>query len=170
MRSPVPSVVSVTSSTPPALPPKQRSRTNSTKSSPPLTPTSTTSAVVETKPLPLSHVKTLPDLLEHTTTEIATPKSTENLKTDDEETNPCDIDLMEELDVTKYLVLKPSEEDGPDIRGGTVDALIIQATKATKNGGRVYFLVIGPQVHMSSLVTCIMYTYRKYYRSIHMCI
>lgn len=96
---------------------------------------------MENKPLQLTHVKTLPDLLEHTTTEIATPKSTENLKTDDEETNLCDIDLMESLDVTKYLVLKPPEEEGPDIRGGTVDALIIQATKATKNGGTVVFLL-----------------------------
>lgn len=86
--------------------------------------------------MPSLQAKTLPDLLEHTAAESSI--SAENLKTDVEETNPCDIDLMEELNVDKYLVWKPPEDDGPDIRGGTIDALIIQATKATKNGGRCY--------------------------------
>lgn len=139
VRSPVSSITPV-NSTPPALPPKQRVRINSSKSSPPLTPTA--SVFVENKPLQSTHVKALPDLLEHTTTEITTPKSTENLKAEDEQTNPCDIDLMEELDVNKYLILKSPEEDGPEIRGGTVDALIIQATKATKNGGTYIISVL----------------------------
>lgn len=68
--------------------------------------------------------------------ESAATKNVEN-NAECEETNPCDIDLMEELDVDKCLVWKPPEEEGPDIRGGTIDALIIQATKATKNGGEL---------------------------------
>lgn len=43
---------------------------------------------------------------------------------------------MEMLNVDEFLLMKKQEEDGPDIRGGPIDALIIQATKATKNGGK----------------------------------
>lgn len=105
---------------PPALPPK-RSRINSTKSlqsSPPQTPKITT---IELK-------TPVPDLLEHTANSITT-------KHEDKAENEYEKDLIEELDTSKYLVHKKPEEDGPDIRGGSIDALIIQATKATKNGG-----------------------------------
>lgn len=132
--SPIPSPNS--SITPPAIPPKQRPRMNPLKSSsstPPRMESPTPEPVIITSPA-APQSKTLPDLLEHATVESAGPiKTVENVNC--EETNPCDIDLMEELDVDKYLVWKPPEEDGPDIRGGTIDALIIQATKATKNGG-----------------------------------
>lgn len=46
-----------------------------------------------------------------------------------DESNP-----LEHLDITKYLVIKKPDEEGPDIRGGHPDALIIHATKANKNG------------------------------------
>ncbi|XP_069676852.1 guanine nucleotide-releasing factor 2 isoform X2 [Periplaneta americana] len=45
-----------------------------------------------------------------------------------DESNP-----LEELDISKYLVMKKSDEEGPDVRGGHPDALIIHATKANKN-------------------------------------
>lgn len=57
-------------------------------------------------------------------------------KLDDKPENELERDLMEELDINKYLVYKKPEEDGPEIRGGLIDPLIIQATKATKNGGK----------------------------------
>jgi len=41
---------------------------------------------------------------------------------------------LEQLDITKYLVFRKSDEEGPDVRGGHPDALIIHATKANKNG------------------------------------
>lgn len=47
----------------------------------------------------------------------------------DESGNP-----LEELDVNRHLVLKKADEDGPDIRGGHEDGLIVHATKANKNG------------------------------------
>lgn len=50
----------------------------------------------------------------------------------------CEKDLMEKMDVTNYLVLKKAEDDGPEIRGGYTDGLIIMATKATKNGGMLF--------------------------------
>jgi hypothetical protein len=39
-----------------------------------------------------------------------------------------------DLDVSNLLVFKKVEEEGPDIRGGHPDALVIHATKASKNG------------------------------------
>jgi hypothetical protein len=47
---------------------------------------------------------------------------------------PEESDPLEQLDITKYLVIKKPDEEGPDIRGGHPDALIIHATKANKNG------------------------------------
>lgn len=42
------------------------------------------------------------------------------------------INLMEELDVGSFLVLKKENEDGPDVKGGHTDALIIHATRVQK--------------------------------------
>ncbi|KAK0093216.1 hypothetical protein PV326_014033 [Microctonus aethiopoides] len=44
-----------------------------------------------------------------------------------------DEGLLEELDIGKYLVFKKPEEDGPDIRGGHPDGLLVHATKANKH-------------------------------------
>ncbi|XP_025267227.1 guanine nucleotide-releasing factor 2 isoform X3 [Camponotus floridanus] len=44
-----------------------------------------------------------------------------------------DDNILDELDINKYLVLKKSDEEGPDIRGGHPDALLIHATKANKH-------------------------------------
>ncbi|XP_052899790.1 guanine nucleotide-releasing factor 2-like isoform X1 [Anopheles moucheti] len=43
------------------------------------------------------------------------------------------LNLMEELDVSNYLVFKKENEDGPDVKGGQPDALIIHATRVQKN-------------------------------------
>ncbi|KRT81491.1 hypothetical protein AMK59_6176 [Oryctes borbonicus] len=113
--------------TPPALPPK-RSKSSSSKSSPPATPQAP--PTVESK----SPMKSLPDLLEHTTNNNKTVE--ESPATSDVS---CDMDFMEKSpDIEKFLVFKSAEDDGPDIRGGCIDALIIQATKATKNGVFAY--------------------------------
>lgn len=45
-----------------------------------------------------------------------------------------DDNILEELDISKYLVFKKPDEEGPDIRGGHPDALLIHATKANKHG------------------------------------
>lgn len=42
------------------------------------------------------------------------------------------LNLLEEMNVQKFLVLKKENEDGPDIKGGHLDALIIHATKVEK--------------------------------------
>jgi hypothetical protein len=45
-----------------------------------------------------------------------------------------ELEPLEQLDITKYLVFRKSDEEGPDVRGGHPDALIIHATRANKNG------------------------------------
>ncbi|XP_055301071.1 guanine nucleotide-releasing factor 2 isoform X20 [Sitodiplosis mosellana] len=40
--------------------------------------------------------------------------------------------LIEEIDVQKYLVFKKDGEDGPDVKGGELEALIVHATKVQK--------------------------------------
>lgn len=47
------------------------------------------------------------------------------------------INLIEELNVAQYLVLKKEKEEGPDVKGGYLDALIVHASrvqKVTENG------------------------------------
>lgn len=45
-----------------------------------------------------------------------------------------ELEPLEQLDITKHLVFRKSDEEGPDVRGGHPDALIIHATRANKNG------------------------------------
>jgi hypothetical protein len=48
--------------------------------------------------------------------------------------------LIEEIDVSKYLVKKKESEEGPEVKGGLPDALIIHATKAQKmSDGKLEF-------------------------------
>ncbi|CAH0600593.1 unnamed protein product [Chrysodeixis includens] len=42
-------------------------------------------------------------------------------------------DIILQSDISAWLVLKPPGKDGPDVRGGHPDALIVLATKATKD-------------------------------------
>lgn len=59
------------------------------------------------------------------------------------------MNLMEEIDVKKYLVMKKEGEDGPDIKGGHPDALIIHATKAAKKAdGKWFFSLVVTFVHI----------------------
>lgn len=42
------------------------------------------------------------------------------------------VNLLEEISVVDYLVFKKEGEDGPEVKGGTLDGLIIHATKVQK--------------------------------------
>ncbi|KAJ8965473.1 hypothetical protein NQ314_004118 [Rhamnusium bicolor] len=107
----------------------KRSRKSSAKSPPP-----TPSGVVITEIKPSSPVvKALPDLLEHTTL-----SKNEDKQENTDVSPPCEEDLMDMLNVDQFLLMKKTDDDGPEIRGGPIDALIIQATKATKNGVFMY--------------------------------
>ncbi|XP_017776217.1 PREDICTED: guanine nucleotide-releasing factor 2 isoform X2 [Nicrophorus vespilloides] len=130
----------ICSSLPPALPPK---RSRSSRLSPPSTPQSLSSL-----PEPKTPSEPLPDLLVNTPkmpedkeeeiaateNEVGAEEEEEEPEEEEEDDEEDEMDLMEELDVSRYLVHKKEDEDGPDIRGGQIDALIIHATRATKNG------------------------------------
>ncbi|KRG06865.1 guanine nucleotide-releasing factor 2 isoform X6 [Drosophila mojavensis] len=40
--------------------------------------------------------------------------------------------MLEEIDITPYLILKKKEEDGPEVKGGYIDALIVHASRVQK--------------------------------------
>ncbi|XP_026283178.2 guanine nucleotide-releasing factor 2 isoform X1 [Frankliniella occidentalis] len=150
-----PSATDVVQSIPPALPPK-RSRTSSVRSvssPPPSSPVSNTSAnppaLKEEKKkvipprLDLSPKPPLPPASVSVSLSINSPPAIEQVTnqtqlnegsgkgpagSSEETGNP-----LEELDVTRHLVVKKSDEDGPDIRGGHEDGLVVHATKANKN-------------------------------------
>ncbi|KAK6641638.1 hypothetical protein RUM44_013353 [Polyplax serrata] len=118
------------SNLPPALPPKKRTR--SSTSSPPQTPTQ----------LPeLDSIKGSELTENHKVEEIA--ESSELLVPEPlpepQETSPTvgekdsETFLLDRLTVSDHLLLKKPEDEGPDIRGGHHDALVIHATKAHRN-------------------------------------
>lgn len=42
------------------------------------------------------------------------------------------LNLIEEIDINEHLIFKRKDEEGPDIKGGHVDALIVHATRNQK--------------------------------------
>ncbi|KAG8264015.1 Rap guanine nucleotide exchange factor 1 [Homalodisca vitripennis] len=106
--------------TPPALPPKQRDRQNSAATSPPS---------VSPVPAPLKEVEEKVRPGASTGSRLLLPLTPTPNGSQLAPDSPLDM-----LDVTQLLVLKKTDEEGPDIRGGHPDALIIHATKANKNG------------------------------------
>lgn len=40
--------------------------------------------------------------------------------------------IIEEIDVQAFLIMKKETEDGPDVKGGPCDALIVHACKVQK--------------------------------------
>ncbi|KAH8275997.1 hypothetical protein KR018_005947 [Drosophila ironensis] len=42
------------------------------------------------------------------------------------------INMLEEVDITRYLILKRRDEDGPEVKGGYIDALIVHASRVQK--------------------------------------
>ncbi|KRF80715.1 guanine nucleotide-releasing factor 2 isoform X11 [Drosophila virilis] len=56
---------------------------------------------------------------------------------DEEEDDEGEVDnqlpnMLEEIDITPYLILKKKEEDGPEVKGGYIDALIVHASRVQK--------------------------------------
>ena len=66
----------------------------------------------------------------------------EEVEDEEEEEEEEDDKLLDLLDVREHLILKKEGEEGPEIRGGPVDALIVHVSKGNKNG-RVISLPCG---------------------------
>lgn len=132
-----PSAILEKGALPPALPPK-RSRHRSSATSPPPpsptpptthtptpeTPTSRDRDEVPSPRRPTVHRLELP---------LSPPVTNGTAEKETEITVPPPESPLDLLEISRYLVLKKPDEEGPDIRGGHPDALIIHATKANKN-------------------------------------
>lgn len=55
-----------------------------------------------------------------------------NFQIESNDTSSAKTNLVEEIDVQQYLIMKKDSEDGPDVKGGELDALIVHATKVQK--------------------------------------
>ncbi|XP_029033825.1 guanine nucleotide-releasing factor 2 isoform X7 [Osmia bicornis bicornis] len=149
------------SSLPPALPPKRSRSIKSNVTPPPISPKPTISIqsihsmdpIVTSTPVKIEESACIHDKKELTP---STPVKLNNtvlgtilppsrpasnalssLSVDDSTLELRDVDqddsILDELDISKYLVFKKPDEEGPDIRGGHPDALLIHATKANKH-------------------------------------
>ncbi|RWS27410.1 rap guanine nucleotide exchange factor 1-like protein [Leptotrombidium deliense] len=72
---------------------------------------------------------------------------------------------LDELDVTEYLVYKKEGDDGPDIRGGPVDALVVKASEVLKKDFlfqeafiSTYRTILSPM----ALIEKLLYRYNKF--------
>ncbi|XP_031368904.1 guanine nucleotide-releasing factor 2 isoform X8 [Apis dorsata] len=158
-----PSVTELTnnSSLPPALPPKRSRSIKSNATPPPISPKPTISMqsihtiepIVTSTPVKIEesgciHDKkeltpSTPVKLNNVALDTILPSSRpasnalSSISVDDNTLELRDIDqddsILDELDISKYLVFKKPDEEGPDIRGGHPDALLIHATKANKH-------------------------------------
>ncbi|PBC33243.1 Guanine nucleotide-releasing factor [Apis cerana cerana] len=155
-----PSVTELTnnSSLPPALPPKRSRSIKSNATPPPISPKPTISMqsihtiepIVTSTPVKIEESGCIHDKKELTPStpnnvalDTILPSSRpasnalSSISVDDNTLELRDIDqddsILDELDISKYLVFKKPDEEGPDIRGGHPDALLIHATKANKH-------------------------------------
>ncbi|XP_026480839.1 guanine nucleotide-releasing factor 2 [Ctenocephalides felis] len=137
-----------TSVTPPALPPKRRSKASSTCSAdsvPPASPTVKQSLLQQQNELERSiygqqeqRYSDASDMPESDRDSVFLRNSDSDLIIPDDV--PCQnqqiipqepiVNPLDELDVSNWILLKKEDEEGPDIRGGHPDALIVLATKA----------------------------------------
>ncbi|VDI13195.1 Rap guanine nucleotide exchange factor 1 [Mytilus galloprovincialis] len=75
---------------------------------------------------PPGHLK---DKMEATLSSLHKPEMPRDADSDFAEINPLD-----DIDVSDQLVRKKDSEDGPEIRGGSVDAMIVHASAVNRNG------------------------------------
>ncbi|XP_043787905.1 guanine nucleotide-releasing factor 2 isoform X6 [Apis laboriosa] len=150
------------SSLPPALPPKRSRSIKSNATPPPISPKPTISMqsihtiepIVTSTPVKIEESGCIHDKKELTpstpvklnnvaldtilsTSSRPASNALSSISVDDNTLELRDIDqddsILDELDISKYLVFKKPDEEGPDIRGGHPDALLIHATKANKH-------------------------------------
>lgn len=82
-----------------------------------------------------------PELIQRTSTPVSlVPSSESGISSQSELTRAeaeveCEeVTALDQIDVSAYIVFKTSTEEGPDIRGGSVDGLVVKATEVSKNG------------------------------------
>ena len=118
---------STVASSPPLLPPKTFRR----KISPPQLPLVSSSNLASRTAI-ISSPTDIPDVVSSSTkpdNNCISNGSSEGKLNITEQEGP-----LQEMDVNQFLILKSAEEEGPDIKGGPLDALVVKATEVSKNG------------------------------------
>lgn len=118
---------------PPPLPPKTFRR----KISPPQLPLTVSSTVALKKKE--NEILQPPDLVSSTNDlkkkkESGEGREQNKSNASQEEEDQFKGSALLEMDVNRYLIFKSVDEDGPDIKGGSIDALVVKATEVSKNG------------------------------------
>ncbi|XP_063707501.1 guanine nucleotide-releasing factor 2 isoform X2 [Culicoides brevitarsis] len=82
-----------------------------------------------------------------------------------ETTQKEEPNLLEKLEVNEYLVFKKESEDGPEVKGGNMDALIIHATKVQKNSdayGEAFLTTFRTFISPKDLIEKLTYRYQYF--------
>ena len=66
------------------------------------------------------------------------------------ETKSSEFNVLDELNVASHLIYKNPGEDAPDVKGGTVDVLIVHATVCDSKNGRLPYT---PSVWLIYIIT-----------------
>ncbi|XP_042898882.1 guanine nucleotide-releasing factor 2 isoform X2 [Parasteatoda tepidariorum] len=72
---------------------------------------------------------------------------------------------LDELDPSEYLIWKRNGEEGPDLRGGSVDSLIVQATRVSKNDflyQEAFLTTYRTFISPHDLICKLLYRYNKF--------
>ncbi|KAK2158502.1 hypothetical protein LSH36_168g00066 [Paralvinella palmiformis] len=94
-------------------------------------------------------------------------KQTGNIDADSAYSEIMDNNILDEVDVSKYLVRKKEKEDGPDLRGGCIDALIVHATTTGKNDfmyQEAFLTTYRTMITSHDLVEKLIYRYNRFSR------
>ncbi|GFY74888.1 rap guanine nucleotide exchange factor 1 [Trichonephila inaurata madagascariensis] len=87
------------------------------------------------------------------------------LPTSETESSPEVQGALDELDPTAYLIMKKNGEEGPDLRGGSVDSLIVLATRASKNDflyQEAFLTTYRTFISPHDLICKLLYRYNKF--------
>lgn len=118
-------------SSPPALPPKRnKAGLGNGRARPSTSPTTPSPPMYELKDKSSSMIEGTNGFMEKNVTVVPVSSAiTQETKVKSE----VPMNPLDEIHVDDVLVHKKQGEEGPDIRGGSVDALIVRATKVNKN-------------------------------------
>ncbi|KAL5013075.1 hypothetical protein ScPMuIL_011626 [Solemya velum] len=85
--------------------------------------------------------------------------------TADTDSDFAELNLLDDIDVSDQLIRKKDGEDGPEIRGGSVDALIVHATAAGKTEfifQEAFLTTYRTFISASSLIEKLLYRFHKF--------
>ncbi|GFT08766.1 guanine nucleotide-releasing factor 2 [Trichonephila clavipes] len=145
---------------PPSIPPKKNkgnSKSRNSVKSVDLEPVSPSSVQ-----LPIEHVNETPS---PSYAEKNYEKTNFVLPTSETENSPEVQGALDELDPTTYLIMKKNGEEGPDLRGGSVDSLIVLATRASKNDflyQEAFLTTYRTFISPHDLICKLLYRYNKF--------